>query len=240
MGKTLTLHIARGAPSQPTFELRRVRKWGDPVMVQYGFDVNQVGTSNFQAVRCYNKETGFGAVANFLRIPHEEVMKLRDLQFPEQTDRGYYTQDSKMEWLCSYRGSLYMYDEESHDWRTAPSIRWGTLTLGGNVVQVEGYETIRTVYGTNDNKRLQDVQMARLKCFTPEDWARPLSDLLAEGLVHYCYCAYKNNGFGHTPKGVIYSPVFDPTRYDFGGNPQPDALYTPVDWLEPDPLRMYV
>lgn len=212
--------------------MRRVRKWGDPVMVQYGFDVNQVGTSNFQAVRSYNKETGFGAVTNFLYIPHNEVMQLRDMQFAETTDRGYYDEDSKMEWLCSYRGSLYMYDNESDEWQSAPRIRWGTLTLGGNVVQVERYETIRTIFGTVDNKYLQDVPMARLVGFTPSDWARPLSDLLAEGLVHYCYCAYKNNQFGHTPKGVIYSPFYSPAVYDFGGTKQPDALYIPVVWLE--------
>jgi len=229
----ISITFPESEPSQSRI-MRRVRKWGDPVMITYGFDVNQVGTSNFQAVRSFNKETGFGAVANFLRIPHEEVMLLRNLQFPEQTDRGFYDEDSKMEWLCSYRGSLYMYDTEEDEWPTAPQIRWGTLTLGGNLVQVEHYEVIRTVFGPNDDKRLQDVMMARLVGFTPADWARPLADLIAEGLVHYCYCAYKNNGFGHTPKGVIYSPFYSPKWYDFSGNAQPDALYIPVVWLEPD------
>lgn len=229
---TLTITFPSEASPPPTKTLRRVRRWGDPVMVQYGFDVNQVGTSNFQAVRCYNKETGFGAVTNFLYIPHTEVMQLRDMQFAETTERGYYDEDSKMEWLCSYRGSMYMYDNEADEWNTAPHIRWGTLTLGGNIVQVEGYETIRTIFGTNDNKYLQDVEMARLVGFTPADWARPLSDLIAEGLVHYCYCAYKDNGFGHTPKGVIYSPLYSPQHYDFSGTKQPDAFYTPVVWLE--------
>ena len=236
MNITLTFPPAEPAPPpEPAKTLRRVRRWGDPVMTAYGFDVNVVGTSNFQAVRSFNKETGFGAVSNFLRIPHAEVMNLRDMQFAEQTDRGYYTEDSKMEWLCSFRGSLYMYDNESDDWRTAASIRWGTLTLGGNLVQVERYETVRYMFGTNDEeKTVQDVPMARLVGFTPEDWARPLNDLVAEGLVHYCYCAYKNNQFGHTPKGVCYSPFFSPAHYDFSGAKQPDVLYTPVVWLEPE------
>src|SRR5262245_28420106 len=112
--------------SPPALELRRVRRWGDPVMVEWGFDVNQVGTSNFQAVRCWNDgNRTFGAVTNFLYIPHDEVMKLRDIQFAEQTDRGYFDADSKMEWLCSYRGSLYMYDNDTDHWSTAPQIRWG-------------------------------------------------------------------------------------------------------------------
>jgi len=234
MNVNITFPSAELTPPEPARVLRRVRKWGDPVMKLYGFDVNVVGTSNFQAVRSFNKETGFGAVSNFLYIPHNEVMQLRDMQFAEQTDRGYYTEDSKMEWLCSYRGSLYMYNNESDDWRTANTIRWGTLTLGGNLVQVERYETIRYMFGTNEeDKTVRDVPMARLAGFRRLDWSRPLNDLIAEGLVHYCYCAYRpNNGFGHTPKGVIYSPFYSPLDYDFSGTKQPDALYIPVVWLE--------
>ena len=227
---TVTIQITTAA-SPPGKQLRRVRKWGDPVMTEWGFDVNQVGTSNFQAVRCYNKQTGFGAVSNFLYIPHAEVLKLQELQFAETTDRGYYNQASKMEWLCSYRGSLYMYDSDADDWATAPRIRWGTLTLGGNLVQVEWYETMNLI--VNGRPRAS-YEMARLVGFRRTDWARPLDELLAEGLVHRCYCAYKNNGFGDTPKGVIYSPFYSPLDYDFGGAEQPDALYVPSTWLEPN------
>lgn len=215
-------------PPPPQKIMRKVRRWGDPVMTQYGFDVNQVGTSNFQAVRCYNKETGFGAVTNWLYIPHVEVMNLWNMQIEDN-----YATKNKMNWLCSYRGSLYMYDRESDDWQTAAQIRWGTLTLGGNVVQVERYETIRTIFGTTDNKYLQDVQMARLVGFKPLDWTRPLSELLMDGLVHRVYCAYfPENGFGDSPKGVVYSPFYSPQAYDFGGTKKPDALYLPVVWLE--------
>jgi hypothetical protein len=222
-------------PSEPVkpITLRRVRKWGDPVMIQYGFNVNVVGTSNFQAVRSFNKETGFGAVSNFLYIPHNEVMLLRDMQFAEITERGYFDEDSKMEWLCSWRGSLYMYNSQADEWPTAKTIRWGTLTLGGNLVQVERYEVIRYVFGTNyEEKTIRDVPMARLVGFRKSDWSRPLNDLISEGLVHYCYCAYKDNGFGHSPKGVVYSPFYSPLDYDFSGNLQPDALYIPEIWLE--------
>jgi hypothetical protein len=220
--------------TRPSLELRRVRKWGDPVMTEWGFDVNQVGTSNFQAVRCYNTKTGFGAVSNYLYIPHEEVMQLRDMQFPETTDRGFYDEDSKMEWLCSFRGSLYMYDNETDDWRTAPRIRWGTLTLGGNLVQVERYEVMNLI--VNGRPRAP-YNMARLVGFRRSDWNRPLDELITEGLVHYCYCAYKNNQFGHSPKGIIYSPFFSPLDYDFTGGPdkQPDSLWIPEIWLEAEP-----
>jgi len=236
---TVSIHITH-ATALPPLELRRVRQWGDPVMMEWGFDVNQVGTSNFQAVRCWNDgNRTFGAVTNFLYIPHAEVMQLRDMQFAEQTDRGYYDEDSKMNWLCAFRGKMYMYDskfdtdgKEVH-WRTASAIRWGTLTLGGNLVQVERYETIKLRI---QDRPLQDYEMARLVGFRRSDWDRPLDDLITEGLVHYCYCAYfPNNGFGHTPKGVVYSPFFSPQDYDFVGpqDAQPSALYIPTIWLEP-------
>ena len=216
----IKITIDRVSSPSPSINLRRVRKWGDPVMVAEGWDVNIVGTSNFQAVKTWNHYTGFGAVSNYLNIPHAEVVKLEAMQIPDN-----YTRRQKMEWLCSWRGSIYMYDDETDDWQTAPTIRWGTLTLGGNLVQVEGYETVI--------ERGSQWRMARLKGFMPSDWSRPLSELVAEGLVHRAYCAYfPDNGFGDSPKGIVYTPFFSPQGYDFGGATQPTALYIPEIWLE--------
>ena len=67
-------------------KLYRVRKWGDPVMLNYGFDVDQVKTTNFQAVSLYNKETGFGGVTNFLLVPHSDVEKLMNMQFDQAVE----------------------------------------------------------------------------------------------------------------------------------------------------------
>lgn len=206
--------------SPPVNQIRTVRKWGDPIMVQYGFDVGQVGSTNFQAVKAFAIGAGFGGVTNFLRIPHNEVMKIRDMQIPDA-----YTKDKKMEWLCSYRGSIYLYEQMDDAWETASNIKWGTITLGGNRVQVLGYENLNVGNGEIWN-------MAKLKGFTPSDWGRPLEQLVAEGLVHRCYCAYKNNQFGDSPKGIVYSPFFSPAYYDFAGNAQPTELYIPTMWLE--------
>jgi len=213
----------------PGRDLRRVRKWGDPVMVKWGFDYDNISTSNFQAVKTWNPETGLGAVSNYLYIPHAEVLQIRNMQFPEQTDRSFFDRDSKMNWLCGYRGKMYMYDNDSDHWRTAAKIRWGTVSLGGNLVSVEGYEShVLSI----DGEPRRSYTMARLKGFTPADWARPLDELLESGLVHRCYCVYRNNGFGDTPKGVIYSPFFSPLYYDFAGVKQPRFLYLPEMWLE--------
>lgn len=218
---------------RPMGEIRTIRKWGDPIMVRYGFDVNQAGTTNFQAVKTWNDGNfQFGAVTNFLRIPKDEMFKVRDLQFTETLPHGTFTPDRKMGWLCQWRGKIYMYDNPEDHWAVAPYTRWGTVSLGGNKVLVERYEVINvSVNGESKKPR----EMARLVGFNKSDWNLPLSVLLELGLVHRCYCAYfPNNGFGDTPKGIIYSPFFGPNRYDFVGpsDQQPTALYLLNEWLE--------
>jgi hypothetical protein len=96
---------------------------------------------------------------------------------------------------------------------------------------VEGTEV---VYAKMRDGVKRDVEVARLKGFSPLDWGRPLDDLLAEGLVHRCFCAYKSNHFGDTPKGIVYSPFYSPRYWEFPGKKaHPTALYIPVEWLEP-------
>jgi hypothetical protein len=226
-----TTMIPGTSTPQPTLDIRRVRKWGDPEMVKWGFDYDNIETSNFQAVKTWNDgNRTWGAVSNFLRIPNNEILKLRDMQFPQQVGDKFHDRDSKMEWLCGWRGNMYMYESEADRWQTAPAIRWGTVSLGGNLVQVERYEWIRLAI---DNEPQQQYEMARLRGFRRADWSRPLDQLLTEGLVHRCYCVYKNNGFSDTPKGIIYSPFFQPSdEYDFAGTARPTALYLLASWLE--------
>ncbi|MBV6449991.1 MAG: hypothetical protein MHPDNHAH_00709 [Anaerolineales bacterium] len=211
-------------------KIYRIRRWGDPVMVALGFDVNQVGTTNFQAVGLYNKLTGFGAVSNFIRIDREDIDNLQKMQFAEERNGKQLTPKNKMDWLAAFRGKLYMYDHETDSWEGSERIRWGTVALGGNLVQVERFENIEAKL---PGGALGVHKMARLVGFRKSDWARPLKELLAEGLVHRCYCAYKNNQFGDTPKGIVYSPFFSPRDRDFNGKKKIDALYIPAVYLEP-------
>lgn len=214
--------------------IRRIRKWGDPIMVaQAGADVNKVGTTNFQAVGLYNKVTGWGGVTNFLRIPHADVVQLSQMQIEDEyVDKIDKWLDQKMRWLYKKGGTIYFAVNKSNpsEWNTAPIISWGTIALGGNLVQVEKLETIRLKL--RGESKAADHSMAKLKGFHASDWKRPLAELLAEGLVHRCFCAYKNNIFGDTPKGIVYSPFYSPKDWDFTGTTQPDAFYLPEAWLE--------
>jgi len=211
-------------------KLFRLRRWGDPVMLKLGYDVNQVGTTNFQAMGLYNKETGFGAVSNFIRILHDDIDNLRNMQFDQTIDGKTYSKDNKMNWLCGFRGNLYMYEDKADDWPAASSIRWGTVALGGNLVQVDGFEDIKVKLP--GEKAVAIHRMARVVGFRKTDWARPLEELLAEGLVHRCYCAYKDNKFGDSPKGIVYSPFYSPLDWDFSGAKQPSAFYIPTEYFE--------
>jgi|GEM_PF-1308498 len=221
-------------PSVPPNTARyRVRIYGDPVMVhEAGMDYSIIGTSNFQNVPVYNKaNNSFGAVSNFLRIPHGDAMHLAALQVEDNyLEKKEDWRAQKMEWMCSYRGGMYMYDERSDIWQTAQSIRWGTLKIGRNVVLVDGEERLSVRVPSEMRPRLR--RMMRLVGFRKPDWDKPLAELLSLGLVDRCYCVYKNNGFGDTPKGIIYSPFWSPLDWDFAGIPQPQAFYLPYEWLE--------
>jgi hypothetical protein len=199
-------------------------------MVAQGLDTNQIGTTNFQAVGLYNKSTGFGGVSNYLFIPHTDVMRLAAMQVEDNyQDKRTDWRSQKMGWMCNYRGSIYMYNDPDDHWQTSPIIRWGTIALGGNNVSIDGYEKL--VVKTPDGIRRERL-MARLVGFRRLDWDRPLNELVSLGLVHRCYCAYRNNHFGDTPKGIIYSPFWSLLDWDFCGAEKPDYLYIPEEWLE--------
>lgn len=216
-------------PEPPLSSRRLLRRWGDPVMTAWGYDVNQVGTTNWQNIALWNEYTGYGAISNYLWLGRTEIEYLRSLQFDEVNGVGeFHNQDSKMNWLCRDKGAIYL---DAGEWKTIAKIKWGTTAIGGNSVTVEEYRKQRAVdksQGTHET----DVLMARVKCFRKADMGRPLDDLLAEGLVHRCYCVYKNNQFGDSPKGIVYSPMWSPLDWDFGGTYQPSGFWIPAVLME--------
>lgn len=233
---TITVNVNLGQvptpPPTPSVILKRVRKWGDPAMVPYGFTTASLGTldSNFQAVGLYNKVTGFGGVSNFIWIDRQEIDYLISIQKPDQY--GYPTK-TKMNWLVYEQGgggSIYF----RGSWETDPQIAWGTIALGGNLVQVAGYETLTAKFPNRSYN--QTAEFARLAGMKKYDISRTFKDLYASGLIHRCYCAYRTatgeDRFDDTPKGIVYSPFWDVATHPFNVSPQPNALYIPTEWLE--------
>jgi hypothetical protein len=220
---TKTGATTSNAPVTPSEGLWKVRVWGDPIMVKQGFDVDFAGTTNFQAVPLYIENGQGGGVSNFLNIPREDIEKLKALQVSD-----HFPVEHKMEWLCGFRGKIYMFDNQSDNWHTAPSIRWGTIALGGNLVLVDKVVKM-TVKPPDKIKR--EMDMARLVSFRKTDWGKTWQT--HPYLVHRAYCAYKRNKFGDAPKGIVYTPFWSPLDWDFVGVQQPQAWYIPFEWLEP-------
>jgi hypothetical protein len=233
-------------PSPPPANVRRVRKWGDPIMVQEGgFSTANINGTNFQAVGLYNKAANWtGGVSNFLRIPHGDIRRLAALQVEDDFldkqpgwNNGYGMESwrvQKMNWLIKDRGTIYFWWHHLNSgvWNTIDYAEWGTIAIGNTFVQVLDIETL-TVPGTDKRVRTRTRRMARLAGFRKTDWERPLPELLAAGLVHRCYCAYSGDKLGDTPKGICYSPFWSPRDWMFigPGQPQPEAFYIPEDWL---------
>lgn len=218
----ISIHI-----SQPTPPLYRLRVWGDPILVQEaGLSVSIAGTTNFQAIGLYNQVTGWGGVSNHLTIPRADIDRLIALQVEDEyEDKRDDWRSQKMNWLCKEEGTIYF----KGDWRTSSEINWGTIGLGNNLVQVEDVEDMLIATKNDPRKRLR--RMGRLVGFRRADWGKPLKELLETGLVHRCYCAYKGDVLGDTPKGIVYSPFWSPLDWDFAGTAQPEAFYLPMDWM---------
>gem|GEM_PF-927084 len=216
----------------PTNNLWKVRIWGDKKLGKDTKDLQTDADSNFQAVGVFIKETKQSSgVANSLKIGRDDIDKLMAMQIEDefiqkQKKPGAWL-NQKMSWLCKGEGTIY-FTKGGKGWETAKSILWGIIALGGNLVQVEGEEEI-------DFKMdgvIKPVKMARLAGFKKTDWYRPLDELLAEGLVHRCFCVHgSRNKPMDTPKGIIYSPFFSPLEWTFAGQAKPKALYLPFNYL---------
>jgi len=225
----------------PTNNLWKVRIWGDKTL---GLTVKNLATeadSNFQAVGVYVKETlQRGAVSNFLTIGRKDIDKLIAMQIEDEFKRKRAERkrsgrkrleawrEQKMNWLCKGEGTIY-FTKGGKGWETAQSILWGTVALGGNLVQVEG-DPVPIVFKVEGGKK-KEIMMAKLVGFSPSDWYRPLDELLAKGLVHRCFCAYQGDKPGDSPQGIVYSPFFSPRFWDFAGTAKPRAFYLPFDQL---------
>lgn len=227
-GKTYKKKVSEN-PLPPN--IRRIKRWGyDSIMTSYGFDINALtdGTNNFQAIGLYNKDTNTcGGISNFIKVSHSDMVHLYNLQVYDGVEI-----DLKMNWLVNTGNGKRIY--WGGDWRSAVEIKWGTIGLGGNFVQVEGYETLRVPMR---NGQYETLSFARLVGFKKSDWNRPLFPadddigLLASGLVHRAYCVGKNNALVDSPKRVVYTPFYDPRDWKTG-QVRNSPLYIPEIWLE--------
>ncbi|MEW5828757.1 MAG: hypothetical protein AB1846_07690 [Chloroflexota bacterium] len=208
----------------------RVKRWGDPVLVaDANLTVGGPIKSNFQAVSVWNDAfRDFGAIEYYLRIPQADVMRLKALQtFPDG-----YTANQKMQWLGGDpKGRIYMH-EQNENWDTAEFLRWGTLTLGNNLVQVDKISRFAVHLPALPAGQKVTLDMGRLVCFTPADWGATHES--HPHLIHRAWCVGANNALIDSPKGIVYTPLWSPLHWTFIGpaKPQPTGFWIPMRWLD--------
>lgn len=220
-------------PSQPALNMYRLRGYGDPIMVkEMGLDIHTLyppgvnQDSNFQDHALWNSvEKTFDPLTNVLKIPMSDFKRIASWQPSDG-----YTASQKLDWLLDPTGALYTGEfEDSY-------VLWGSLGLGHNLVQVKRFAYQDNVVNWVDNIPRRRI-MAELVAFRRTDFAKPIEQLIAEGLVHRCYCVYKGrdgaNIKGDSPVGIVYSPMWSPLdwTYKYSGFPQPESWWTCADWL---------
>jgi hypothetical protein len=212
----------------------RLQKWGqEPLSTEGSRDVNNIGTSNFQAIGLYNKVSNTpGGTSNWLKIPHTDIMRVAAMQVEDNyVDKVADWRDQKMRWLIKPSGTVY-FGGTSGDWHEKEWVSWGTIGLGYNLVKVEGVEMLRV---KTPDGQIRIREMARLAGFKKSDFGRPLTDLLADGLVHRGTCVYLSGRIGDTPKGIIYTPFWKPGtggwEYYGAQGTDPEVLYVPFSWV---------
>ncbi len=227
----ITINIKQHVVDTPIY---LTRQYGDPMVaeasmgLEYLYPPGMEYIGNFQEMIPFIKEIGeFNSVSFQLRIPRyywDYVIAIND------TITDGYPLERKIDWLVSPKGSLYFSNQNDH--MQATDVTWGTILIGNNRVTVDGFEVIDNVRPPNGTKR-QRI-MARIAGFKKSDVGRPLMELLNEGKVQRCWCAYWKNGknvLGDTPVGIVYSPCWSPEDFEFIGTYKPRNLYVPADWL---------
>ena len=215
--------------SEPAGMLYRV-KWPDGTVPGLQ-DPAEWGTGNFAVVQLAPEYEGqanisvISAVSSFLTIPRAQIDYLKSLQFPESL-----TVDQKMNKLCDYRGRIYMYADETDSWKTAASIRWGHIALGGNLVMADKKAVIR-----GDDKcgyGVRNYEAIRLVCFKKKD-INKVNHQTHPHLIHRFTGVSKTGEHLEAPHGTIYTPLWSPLDWDIKGTKKCVAFWLPLTAVEP-------
>lgn len=221
----ITIEFRTVTPTLPG--LFTVRKW---VIPEDGMDTAKEGFSSFQEVPLFTPAGGFGAISQFQRLANTEEICLSSMQ---NADDGFgFTVEQKVYgWLISGING------EREYWKKDGALVFGTMVNGGQVIQVETDGQGRPVeYVFKANYRNDPVAMGKhditfykllglRRSQVADVAAQRITHKTHPHLVHRCTVAwYPDNRYtDHTPKGIIYTPVWSPLDYppNTGGN----ALY---------------
>jgi hypothetical protein len=229
----IKIKITRASTTPTLPGLFRVRKW---VIPEDGMDTAKEGFSSFQEVPLFTPAGGFGAITQFQRLTAIEEACLRSMQI--ENDGWGFTVTQKMGWLIS------SINGEREYWRKDGVLVFGTMVNGGQIIQVETDIYNKPVeYVFKANYRNDPVAMGKhditfykllglRRSQVADVGAKIINYETHPHLVHRCTVAwYPDNRYtDHTPKGIVYTPVWSPLDYppNTGGN----ALFIARVFLE--------
>jgi hypothetical protein len=243
--------VIRRQSAAPSPTIRRVRKWGDPVLVQQaGLSVKLLEDlgfvpSNFQPVPLlpvredangnYIDNSGtWSAIANSIIYQREDVDRIAAMQ----DTSGGYTIKQKMQWWCwpgkGVRPAWCNSDKDAegnyiYDYSNSPVVYWGTIAIGGRPLQIDKQQSITIKLPEEPSAR--SVLMGRVVCFRKSQFGQ-VTPQTHSHLIQAQAGAGKNDVYISEPKGNIYALLPDPRDWDFAGAYRPTAFYIPMDWLE--------
>jgi hypothetical protein len=194
-----------------------VKKW---IIPEDGMSASEPGSGSFQEVPFYTPLGGFGAISQFQRLGSSEESALNQMQIEDD-----FTVSQKMGWLINEESPL----PTSEYWRKDGDLVYGTMVNGGNVIQVETQNGKPVIYNFMANYRTDPAGMGKhniefyrvlgLKKSQLADAAsKRITHITHPHLIHKCTVAYPTDSrfVDHTPKGYIYTPVWD--SFDYPSN----------------------
>lgn len=220
--------IKFGSPD--TRLIRRVRKWGDPIIVEL-LSATTAGLnppSNFQVIKtCTLGDNGRPFFNDIARFQVVDYNYLKSLQYPSDG----FTVDQKMNWLVNHE-----YDESGiisrPYWIAKGQCRFGPLVFGGQLVQIDPQPiTVTGRYPGHDRSELMIIH--RLIGVRHSEFGK-YTYATHPHYIQHATEAYRAGGvddvYNEYPRGEIFHPVW--SDIDFPANYGDGKLYIPAAFLE--------
>lgn len=209
---TVTLHASQPPAPQVDAGLLTLRKYGDKRMAALmGLDTNFIQTGNFQNIVFYTPQGGFGAVTQFQPMDAQALNYLERIQPIDAVEVK-----RKLNWLGTGatsdnpNGRPYIFRNGM--------ICWGTMGFGGQKIRVavdaNGQPIVtKFVAKYQQTQFTETIEFFTVAGMRRADMARPVSELITEGLIQHATEAFMNppNTYNDHPQGgVILNPVWSP------------------------------
>jgi hypothetical protein len=227
------------ALAKPANKIVTVRRWGDPILLALdGMTTENMVSGSFQEVPLFHPYTDnptrgeFGAISYFQHMGIPERDYLKSIQPDDYAQYGF-TIPQKMNLLIQPPPATppqrAYWSKTGGAWNepTFTEMSFGTLVFGGQRVQVEAEEFY--FYAKYRAKDVMEwIPFYKIVGMRRAEMARPVNELLAEGLMQRYTVANKGAGqenvYNDHPRGVIYHPIWSPRDWHVNTG-TPDALY---------------